>query len=72
MLFSDSLKMAGIENMDEFDAPCHMTAVFCNQLAEEDYEKQTVSETERALEVTYNLFIHNSRSHQQPFYCLVI
>uniref|UniRef100_K1P6V3 Uncharacterized protein n=1 Tax=Magallana gigas TaxID=29159 RepID=K1P6V3_MAGGI len=44
------LKMAGIENMDEFDAPCHMTAIFCNQLAEEDYEKQTVSETERALE----------------------
>lgn len=42
--------MAGIENMDEFDVPCHMTAVYCNQLAEEDYEKQTVSETERALE----------------------
>lgn len=50
--------MAGVEDMDEFDAPCHMTSAFCRQISEEDYEKQTVSETERALEVKPGVDLH--------------
>ncbi|XP_064612989.1 uncharacterized protein LOC135476787 [Liolophura sinensis] len=39
-----------IISIDEFDEPAQLTQTFCAKLSEEEYEEQTATETEKALE----------------------
>ena len=41
-----------LETLDEFDEAEEMSAAFCPQMTEEEYETQTSEETEKALVVS--------------------
>lgn len=51
-----------IISIDEFDEPAQLTETFCAKLSEEEYERQTATETEKALEVGKS-DVHSINSH---------
>ena len=45
----------GIEDKDEFDEASVLSNVYCKQITEAEFHNQGISETERALNVIFNL-----------------
>ena len=50
------LDMSGLEDKEEFDPAASVVKSYCKQITEDEFEEQGASETEKALEVDYEIF----------------